>query len=346
MSLIDYNDQNVTFIEGKRLAQFMWEFNIPDSIVLNSQYMMLAIPTKDTINNAYHQLRFFRSFGNRNNSFVNIGIQGKQNHIKADYSGQTLYEGESISKFLKTTDSTVVGNIVCDNFNLIAQNDSSDVTVRSLEPNFCWFTDYNNQTISYDEHLKSYINLAKKYPQSRYLITYMALNLDRFKTRKDVKSIYDNLLKTQNTVKWYKKIEHYLSGDFVNSSLINLDTKRFETIVQDSSKYNLVTFSASWCIPCIKEIPILKSLYADLYQRIDFTYISIDKQKDVKAFQNLAIKYNIPWRSLYAYKDLERVKDLYFAEQIPHSLLIHPDGHMEIIEVRNSKVREMLYLLK
>lgn len=346
LSLIDYNDKKTIFIDGKKIDQFKWEFIISDSIVLNSEYMMLAVPDKDTVANAYHQIRFFRNFGNTNTSLVNIGVQYKLNYIEADYKEQTLFEKEKVSIFSKT-DSTVIGNLICDDFDLVVKNDSSDIMVRSFEPNFGWFMNLQDQShSSYEKKLQSYINLSKQFPNSRYLVTYLALNLYKFKTRKDVKSIYENFSNTWKELKWSKKIENYLSGDFINSSLVNLDTKQLEPIVQNISKYNLITFSASWCIPCIEEIPLLKDLYKDLNRHVNFTYISIDDQKDIRRFQDLLIKYEVTWRTLYAYKDLEKVKELYFVVGIPHSLLIYPDGHMEVMDIRNEENQKKLYMLK
>ncbi|MDR0681042.1 MAG: hypothetical protein LBG15_04210, partial [Dysgonamonadaceae bacterium] len=43
----------------------------------------------------------------------------------------------------------------------------------------------------------------------------------------------------------------YLNSKFENSILPSWDTGNLEPIIQDTSKYNLVILSASWCGPCI-----------------------------------------------------------------------------------------------
>lgn len=347
LTLIDYNDKVNTFIKGKAIGQSKWKFNIPDSIVYHSEYMMLVVPEKDTIANAYHQIRFFRNFDRTNNSLVNIGVQDKLNYIEAEYKGQTRYEKENVSRFSNTTDSIIVGSLISNDFNLVSSDENSDIMLRSLAPNFAWFLNPNGKApLSYDEHLQNYISLAERFPNSRYLITYLALNLYQFKAREDVKSIYENFSNLTKSLKWSKAIERYLSGNFVNSSLINLEKKRYESLVEDETKYTLVTFSASWCTPCIEEIPLLRELYKDLKPEINFSYVSIDRQKDLKAFQDLLNKHQTPWRTLYAYNDLERIRDLYFVATLPHSLLIYPGGKMEVVDVRNKEVQKKLYLLK
>src|SRR5690606_41068829 len=44
-----------------------------------------------------------------------------------------------------------------------------------------------------------------------------------------------------------------------------------ENIVLDSANYTLVIFSASWCAPCIAEIPLLKDIHKDLNNKLNLT---------------------------------------------------------------------------
>jgi thiol-disulfide isomerase/thioredoxin len=346
LALLDYRDLHNVIIHGKHVDQFKWEFSIPDSIAANSEFMMLVVPQKDTASNAYRQVRFKRTFGNKENTIANIGVQDKINSIEATYKGKTLFENENVASFLGLTDSIVNGDLICDDFNLSIKDDNSDITIRSIDPYYAWFNSGTDK-LSYDDHLKSYIALATRYPDSRYLMTYLALNLSRFKTRLDVKKIYEKFSAKQKKSNWGYRIERFLTNhSFQNIPLINLDSKNVEPLVQDSSKYNLIVFSASWCGPCIEEIPLLKELYGNLKSRFNFTYVSMDYEKKVKLFQNILVKNNISWRTLYAYGDLDKVTDLFSVKTIPRTLLVYPDGTVEVLDVRDKENQKKLYKLK
>lgn len=346
LNVLDYREGKDVIIKGNHIDRYKWEFFIPDSIMVNTKNMLLLfVPQKDTVANAYREVRFISEINNKKTVIANIGIPDDTYYIEGEYAGNTIYEKENVARNMGLRDSVVIGNLICDDFKISIKNDSSDITVRTKDPYFAWFDGGNNQ-LSYEDNLQYYIKLAERYPDSRYLISYLSQNLTRFKTRQDVKKIYEKFSGRQKNTKWSVRIERYLSDKFYNISLMNLDTKKVEKIVQDSSKYNLVVFIASWCGPCKEEIPLLKELYKNLKGRFNFTYISMDEEKRVKAFQDVLIKYEIPWRSLYAYNDLHRVGDLFSVKSIPRSFLFYPDGHMEMMDVRDKENQKKLYSLK
>lgn len=124
----------------------------------------------------------------------------------------------------------------------------------------------------------------------------------------------------------------------------NLSNK--EQVIIDSKKYNLIVFSASWCGPFRKEIPILKHIYNELNETLDIVYISIDEAKTVEAWQKLIQTEAIPWRSLNAYKNNNEVKEKYnIVFGIPCSLLVAPNGVAEFLDVRKAEDKQLLYQL-
>ena len=340
LAILDYGVSHNLIIRGKNVAQFNWEFKIPDSIVENSEYMMLIVPDKDTIGNAYHQVRFFGN--DKKTSIVNIGVQDEVNYIEADYIGPKTFENENISSFLGLTDTVVLGKLVSDDYNLVLQKDSSDITIRSIDPFFSWF--FSNK-ISYSDYLQSYIQLAKKYPDSRYLINYLSKNLTQYKSKEDVRSVYGNLSKKHENTKSAKRIAIFLTDEMQNLSFVNFKTKEVEPIIKDPSKYNILIFSASWCGPCIEEIPLLKKLHQSLSKNINFTFVSMDYEKDAKAFEKILKENEIPWRTIYAYKDLNRVSDFFSIKSIPLSVLINPDGSREVMDLRKEENQKKLAVL-
>lgn len=341
LAILEYSEPLSVIIRGKNITPFNWEFKIPDSLAENSEYMMLIVPDKDTVRNAYHQIRFFSE--EKKQPIVNIGLQDEVNYIKAIYKGQVSYENENIASFLGLKDTVILGNIISDDYNLILKKDSSDITIRSIDPFYSWF--FSNK-ISYSEYLNSYIELAKSYPDSRYLMSYLARNLAQYKNKDDVKSVYKNLSKKHVNTKWGKRIALFLSDEMQNLSFVNLKSKGEESIINDPSKYNLLIFSASWCGPCIEEIPLLKKLHQTLSKNIIFTYVSMDYEKDINAFEKVLIANEIPWRTLYAFKDLNRVSDFFSVKSIPHTILLKPDGSNEVMDLRKEENQKKLLMIK
>ncbi|TBO40370.1 TlpA family protein disulfide reductase [Pedobacter kyonggii] len=344
LALRDYRDSHSLIIKGEHVGEFKWHFKIPDSIAVNSEFMELIIPDKDTAANGYRQVRFIRAHGNTNTSITNIGIQDENNYIEAKYRESKSIENENVAYILGLADSVVYGTLILDDFELLVKNDSSDITVRSQDSYYTWF-DKGDNNLSYKDNLQFYINLAVKYPDSRYLMTYLSQNLLKFETRVDVKKIYEKLSDRFKKSKWARRIEQYISN-FKDVKLINLNSKKAEELVQDSSKHSLLIFSASWCGPCIEEMPLLNKLHQQLKGRINFTTISMDYETKVKAFQNLLSKNEITWRTLYAYKDLDRVTDLFSIDGIPLTILVYPDGRMERMDVRDLENQKKLFSLK
>lgn len=179
-------------------------------------------------------------------------------------------------------------------------------------------------------------------------MTYLSSNLYQYKSPKDIRKIYDNFSNKHKDGKWAKEIERFLqftSHKFENTALPTVDSTVEEDIVQDSSKHNLIIFSASWCLPCIEEIPLLKEMHKDLNKDLVFTYVSMDDDKTVASFQKLIQEKDIPWRTLFAYPDIERIKEKYHAAILPRNFLVYPNGDLEVIDVRKDEDREKLYSL-
>ncbi|SDG82490.1 Thiol-disulfide isomerase or thioredoxin [Pedobacter terrae] len=343
LSLRDYRESHNLIISGRNIGNSSWQFTIPDTTVERSEFMELIVPNKDTLLNGYHSIRFYRKDSDIKNLIANIGVQNKDNLITADYFKSTVFPNENLAPLLGKSDTNILGNLIVDDFQLSLKNDDSDIAVRAQEPYFCWF---DKKDMSYDQQLESYVQLSKSYPDSRYLITYLSLNLTRFVTREDVKKIYSNFSQQHHGSKWAKRIESYLSDEPKTIKLWNLKTHKEEDLIQDSTKYALLIFSASWCGPCIKEMPLLKTLYDKVNNKINFITISMDYKNKVNEFQTIVNANKNSWRILYAYDKLEKLTDLYTIVGIPLTILVHPNGEMIRIDVRETEVQNKLFRLQ
>ena len=94
------------------------------------------------------------------------------------------------------------------------------------------------------------------------------------------------------------------------------------SLAQYKAKYILIDFWASWCVPCLKELPLLKKIYSTIKaDDVIFISISVDQNRDdwIKALS----KYEIPWLSLLSDKE---TADKYRISSIPDKILIAPGG--------------------
>ncbi|MEH6659612.1 TlpA disulfide reductase family protein [Leeuwenhoekiella marinoflava] len=91
-------------------------------------------------------------------------------------------------------------------------------------------------------------------------------------------------------------------------------------------KYVLVDFWASWCAPCRKENPNVKSAY-DVYhpKGLEILAISLDDKKNL--WEKAIEADNLPWAHVSDLKGFKNeAAQAYSVSSIPQNFLINPDG--------------------
>lgn len=97
-----------------------------------------------------------------------------------------------------------------------------------------------------------------------------------------------------------------------------------------SGKYLYVDVWATWCGPCLREIPALKQLENDYHnEAIEFVSISIDVEKDFEKWQTMVAAKNLKGVQLIADSDWQSdfVK-AYAIDGIPRFIIIDPQGNI------------------
>ena len=114
----------------------------------------------------------------------------------------------------------------------------------------------------------------------------------------------------------------------------------------NKGKYVLLEFWASWCSPCVKEIPTLNKAY-DIFRSKGFEIYSFSIDSDGEAWHKALQKYHTPWINV---SDVQGSYSLmavrYGVRAIPKNYLISPDGVVVAIDLRGdglySKLEELI----
>ena len=94
-------------------------------------------------------------------------------------------------------------------------------------------------------------------------------------------------------------------------------------------------FWASWCGPCIREIPNIKAVY-EKYAGDQFDILSVavwdDPEETVKAANSLELKWN------QIINTQQTATDIYGIDGIPHIILFGPDGTIIKRDLRGENI--------
>ena len=113
--------------------------------------------------------------------------------------------------------------------------------------------------------------------------------------------------------------------------------------VLKQNEYTLVEFWASWCGPCIAEIPHLKSAYAKFRDK-GFEILSVNLDEDRGAWESASIeKYDIPWLNVCDGEAFDStIAKLYRVRGIPANFLITSDGERVAKHLRGESLERKL----
>lgn len=208
------------------------------------------------------------------------------------------------------------------------------------------FSLFWRDTLSYDQRISKYEKIVSLSPNSHHLMSALYGSIGRYKSKEDIARIFNNFSVENKNSYYGNKIKEYLNMNFFeNSTLPDWQTNKLEPIIQDTKKYNLVIFSASWCGPCHKQIPNLKKIHNDLQEKLNMTYVSIDEPETVEEWKKLMKREQIPWRSLLAKDDVKGLQNKYYIHSIPMAFLVFPNWKIQRLQLYEEKDRKLIYAI-
>jgi peroxiredoxin len=121
----------------------------------------------------------------------------------------------------------------------------------------------------------------------------------------------------------YKSEQGYLAPRF---TLRNLKGN-LEGLDNHSEKVIIVNFWATWCVPCVKEMPSFENLYRRYRSEgLSLLAVSLDKDNPSKKVQQFVDKYSLTFPILF---DTEGVAEkLYPSFTIPFTFVIDKNGRI------------------
>lgn len=141
-----------------------------------------------------------------------------------------------------------------------------------------------------------------------------------------------------------KRVEDLAAAirDFTALDLAGEEVRLFDVMSQN--KYTLVEFWASWCGPCIAEIPHLKAAYKRFNDQ-GFEILAFNLDDDREAWRQASEEdYNIEWLNVSDELAFESpVAEMYRVNAIPASFLVSTDG---VTVGRNLRGKNLEYRLE
>jgi peroxiredoxin len=123
------------------------------------------------------------------------------------------------------------------------------------------------------------------------------------------------------------------TSEDINGNTVRLDAYR--------GKYVLIDFWATWCAPCIAELPRLQAAYRTYHDAgLEIIAISLDESKT--AVVDFARARKIPWPQLHNASGSTDLVEAFGVSSIPATYLIDPQGTVIRLDVRGKALDETL----
>ncbi len=102
----------------------------------------------------------------------------------------------------------------------------------------------------------------------------------------------------------------------------------------------LVDCWATWCGPCVKEIPNLKKTY-EKYHKQGFDIVGISGDEDRQDLVTFLKEEKLPWGTIFG-KDAFRILEKYDVQMFPTTMLVGPDRKVVGLNLRGGLLEDKL----
>jgi peroxiredoxin len=114
-------------------------------------------------------------------------------------------------------------------------------------------------------------------------------------------------------------------GEKVPDFTLRTDDGQPTSLSDFRGKVVVLNFWASWCGPCVDELPSLKQ-FAQRYADSDIVVLGISLDEDPDAYEEFLVKYEINFLNMR--NPSRTVSDMYGTIKLPETYIISRDGHL------------------
>ncbi|WP_281631445.1 TlpA disulfide reductase family protein [Flavobacterium luteolum] len=255
-------------------------------------------------------------------TFKDVVITGSKSH---DYYAKEIAYKDQLDKDYKayhTKESDELSKLIG-----AARRDKNTKALDSLQNLPVWKKFEADEKAFFTNVEKTTLALIAKHKATWWGPFFMMTNFSYFTAEQ--KPLYDQFSDAAKK-SYYGQIldkdlnpKSLIGTSIANFSLKDKDGKAYSAKdIVAGKKYILVDFWASWCGPCRKEIPNLKTAYAE-YAPKGFEILSVSIDKDEKAWQKALGQENMQWHNLL---DDDKVSKSFNVKAIPATYLVDSKG--------------------
>lgn len=127
------------------------------------------------------------------------------------------------------------------------------------------------------------------------------------------------------------------------TTLVDVNGDGVDPVANNSGRYVVLDFWASWCPDCRKEMPAMKALY-EKYASDDIVFVGISFDTDKAALTTYVKDNGIKWPQYSEYKKWKEttVSGDFKINWIPTIYLVDPEGKVALATVMTSKLEAEL----
>ncbi len=109
-------------------------------------------------------------------------------------------------------------------------------------------------------------------------------------------------------------------------------------------KYVLIDFWATWCAPCVTELPNLQAAYKSYHEK-GLEILSVSLDETTGPLNDFLKTHAMPWRQVHNPTCGADVAEAYGVNTIPATFLVGPDGNVVRLELRGTALQNALSAL-